>query len=103
MGVRIMGYYTQYEIEYVDGAEEDQVLSAIHTVSGYSSIDCDGIKWYDHEEDMRKVSLMFPDATICISGIGEEQPDMWKKWFRNGKMKTANATITYNEPKEFSE
>lgn len=97
-----MGYYTQYEIESVIGADENNVIDAIRLVSGYSdSFGHEGLKWYNHEKDMREVSLMFNDAIIVISGIGEDAFDIWRKWFCNGKMKHAMAKIEFIEPQEW--
>lgn len=46
----------------------------------------DTMKWYEHEEDMLKVSLAFPGVLFRLDGEGEEAGDKWIKFFRNGKM-----------------
>jgi hypothetical protein len=50
-------------------------------------------KWYDHEEDMRKISRIFPDVVFALQGVGEEYPDIWVKYFQNGKMQSEDAQI----------
>ena len=96
-----IGYYTKYDLEHVKGADRDAVLSAIIDASGYHYPFEDTCKWYGYEDDMRKVSLMFPGAEIMISGNGEEAPDFWRAWFKDGKMKYSKGVITYAEPSEY--
>ena len=43
-------------------------------------------KWYEHSEDMQKVSVSYPDALLILSGDGEESGDQWVEYHRNGKM-----------------
>ena len=54
----------------------------------------DEIKWYNHENDMRKYSKMFPKATFIVSGVGEEEGDYWKEYYKNGKMVRCNGDMT---------
>ena len=96
-----MGYYTKYELENVDGGDHGAVANAINDVSGYENPFNDACKWYRWEADMRKVSLMFPGVEIMISGNGEEAPDFWRAWFKDGKMKYSKGVITYAEPSEY--
>ena len=87
-----MGYYTNFDIE-TDNSEE--VVKAIEEVSYYGYFN--GIKWYDHEDDLKKVSLMFPDTEIFCSGEGEDYGDIWKKKALNGKIYRAKAVITFTD------
>lgn len=96
-----MGYYTKYELEYVKNGDHGDVASAINTISGYNDPFGDSCKWYYCHDDMRKVSLMFPGAEIMISGNGEEAPDFWRAWFKDGKMKYSKGVVTYAEPSEY--
>lgn len=96
-----MGYYTKYDLDYVMGADRDAVFTAISEVSGYDDPFSDTCKWYDYEEDMRKVSSMFPGAEIVISGNGEEYPDFWQAWFKDGKMKFSRGVVTYGTTTEY--
>lgn len=54
------------------------------------------VKWYGHEDDMRKLSKLFPSFLFTLDGQGEDDGDLWRKYFVNGKMQIAEATISYN-------
>lgn len=46
------------------------------------------IEWDDHEEDMKDISRIFPDITIKLSCVFEEN-DKWSEWtkfFKNGEI-----------------
>lgn len=89
-----MGYYTDYD--FSDNRHD--VIEAIHEISGYGSgVDgrIDGVKWYDHHEHLLKISKQFPDDVITISGVGEEEGDIWKTYYKNGKHQHCEAVITF--------
>ena len=54
-------------------------------------------KWYDHEEDMRAFSLKHPGVLFEMTGEGEENEDMWRKYFKDGKMQVCKARITFDD------
>jgi hypothetical protein len=96
-----MGYYTNYSLS-VD-KDEDFHKENIRQLSGYGGLfDGDGCKWYDHEMDMRRYSKEHPQILFTLSGEGEESPDIWKKYFKNGKMQVAKANIQFDafDPKK---
>lgn len=57
----------------------------------------DSCKWYDHQTDMRIMSKRFRGVLFTLSGEGEEHPDIWKRYFLNGKMQEAKARIEFDE------
>lgn len=95
-----MGYYTRYEIEIESGelnsfeAEmisrnfislEKLVSREIFGDDKYNPFDGGEIKWYDNHEDMIEFSKKHPNAVFLLSGEGEEQGDIWKAYYKNGK------------------
>lgn len=110
-----MGYYTRYDISVCEGnynaydiasfmAEKNKEYDAYyafeydlenflkdmddkndvaHALSLGGDNEC---KWYEHEKEMRDLSIEFPDILFKLHGEGEENEDVWDKYFMNGKM-----------------
>lgn len=57
----------------------------------------DRMKWYDWKRDLLEMSKKYPFVIFLLTGEGEENGDMWKAYFLNGKCQVANAIITYDE------
>jgi hypothetical protein len=55
----------------------------------------DQCKWYEHTEDMCRVSKKYPNVIFSLYGNGEENGDMWVEYFMNGKFQVEKASITY--------
>lgn len=103
-----MGYYTDYDLEVVDCADlefDDVEAAALEIDTDYgeelvnqllqgNGYNC---KWYDHEKDMRTLSLKCPDVLFRLKGHGEEEGDQWVKYFKNGLMQECRAKITYDD------
>ena len=54
-------------------------------------------KWYDHEIDLKNFSKIFPKSLFILAGAGEENEDIWKKYFRDGKMQECSPVITFEQ------
>lgn len=54
-------------------------------------------KWYSNEEDILELSKFFPDILFELEGEGEDNEDMWKKYFKNGKSQYAKAKIIFED------
>jgi hypothetical protein len=55
----------------------------------------DPCSWYEHEKDLNDFSRKYPDVLFELYGEGENPGDMWKKYFRNGKMQVCKAELTF--------
>jgi len=87
-----MGYYTDYDISNNSG----EIQEEIEEISGYTFEDgVNNCKWYNCEEDCKKVSKAFPNQLVTVSGIGEEKDDLWVSYFKNGKVQRSSASITF--------
>jgi len=92
-----MGYYTDFEVsvdDYAIGNDLDKTLKEVTKYSfrnGYLQ----EAKWYDWKRDMLTISNAYPEAIFTVEGNGEEAGDMWRAYFKNGKVQVAKAVITY--------
>lgn len=97
-----MGYYTNYRLDNISpsGSEiavpEDVSYKDI-LEEFFEGQDMEECKWYDHVDDMLKVSLVNPDVKFETSGVGEENGDQWKAVFLNGKYKKVLAKIVFDD------
>lgn len=84
-----------YAFEY----DLNKLFNDYHKDSKYDNdttfyLDCDDeCKWYDHKEQMLELSKQFPDTLFELHGIGEENEDVWNKYFKNGKMQACYAEL----------
>jgi hypothetical protein len=91
-----MGYYTNYELETVSGADyETDYEQEVTDQVGYRPFECE-TKWYSFEKDMREVSKKHTSVLLKLSGEGEENGDLWEAYFLNGKMQMCKAKIEYD-------
>lgn len=105
-----MGYLTSYDLAVIKGSKEvmgscptcgtpNQTSENILDVIGkkYEEVGYilggDDSKWYDHEEQMKAISLEWPEQVFELRGEGEEAGDVWVKYFANGKMQESKANI----------
>lgn len=110
-----MGYYTYFEMEMENLDEESNVTEeeVIETLieesewfnrfdreKDFDSFFSDGLKWYDWEEDMKRVSFSFPNVVFILTGRGEEYDDLWRGFFYKGRSFYSPAKIIYDEPPE---
>lgn len=97
-----MGYYTGYSLETTGAADRLAIIKELRdkyedaawalTENGDREASC---KWYDHDEHLLAFSKEHPDVLFTLHGEGEEQPDLWTKYYKNGKKQLAQAVITY--------
>lgn len=98
-----MGYYTKYKLEINDSNKIDiikELIEYYHEASYAINEDgslYDETKWYDHESDLKDFSKNYSNILFELSGEGEESGDMWKKYFKNGKMQESYARIEFDE------
>lgn len=94
-----MGYYTNYKLSiHADGKQfvhQEDAQQEIADLSGYSNPFSESCKWYSHEQDMKALSKNHPDTVFLLEGEGEETGDIWKKYFKNGKMQVCKSEILF--------
>jgi hypothetical protein len=100
-----MGYYTRFNITISDNTDICNIVERLRSISGYDWDYCgdkiyDFCKWYEHEHDMNLLSKEFPDIVFTVTGDGEESDDLWREYWKNGKVQNANRHIVYDEYNE---
>lgn len=50
-------------------------------------------KWYDWQKDVAALSAQVPGVLFTLNGKGEENGDIWRAYFLDGKVQVANAQI----------
>lgn len=93
-----MGYYTWYLCHNELTEEQKKSLEGI-TRYDLNSMISEGseVKWYDHENDIMKLSKNYPDVVFFWSGTGEESDDQWRFYAKNGKTCKIKARIEFDE------
>ena len=99
-----MGYYTNYTLtveEYNPAVIQEMEHTIIDEWGMDREYECNWYvnetKWYDHDDDMLRLSLMFPEHVFDLYGEGEESGDMWHTYYKNGKKQHCPARIEYDE------
>lgn len=93
-----MGYYTKFKLKVIKGVKNiDYEEDISENTSGGFGEEC---KWYSFEEEMRAYSLNHPEVIFRIDGEGEESGDLWRAWFKEGKMLRVNAVIVFERYSE---
>lgn len=107
-----MGYYTYYSLEMHPSQEKDReneirraILSKIYECDSEGVAEdeiefflMDSLKWYNHEDDMKEISLAYPDIIFILHGEGEETGDVWKAYYSNGESEKVMVEFTFPEP-----
>lgn len=86
-----MGYLTRYKLATDPYVPEEDITAQVGDVFDIE------VKWYNHEADMREVSQDYPRVLFTLEGRGEEHGDVWRKYFRDGKMQVTRARVTVIE------
>ena len=101
-----MGYFTYYKLEiHQDPNNQTDEIQKYFTADEndgeywYNILDepYDSMKWYNHDADMLHISRLWPDVVFRLEGNGEEKWDWWVKYYKNGKIQTCRAKITFDE------
>lgn len=105
-----MGYKTRFKLTALTNRNYSQhdylkVLAEIDPREFSPEADSfeESRKWYNYKDDMRKLSLAFPNTYFLLYGTGEEQGDVWKAYFYNGKVQIIKATLSFKDEPSFAE
>lgn len=98
-----MGYVTSYTLTWENAPKgfEKKMAKYIrdHEYMSYAMEEdgttADSCKWYECDDDMLELSKKYPDVIFTLAGEGEESGDLWRTYYRNGKMQHAQAIIAF--------
>lgn len=111
-----MGYYTRYNLEArgnINKQIQQEITKALDDMDilnyalwdpGFEDIEslnwysCDDVKWYEHQGQMKELSLKFPDITFELQGKGEEEDDYWREYYHDGMLEFCPGKVVYAEP-----
>lgn len=96
-----MGYCTNYSLSVTNGSEDligkliESCEDARYAIESNGET-YDSTKWYESDNDLKRFSKKHPETLFILSGEGEENGDIWKAYFKNGKMHTIKAQIVFD-------
>ena len=101
-----MGYQTSYSLKvelFANGKRVEHplamdIIAELRTKDSNAeyALDADGspndsCKWYEHEEELSAFSASHSGVLLTLHGEGEDNEDIWNKYFLNGKCQIAKA------------
>ena len=111
-----MGYYTSFELKTNANENKNREI-ALWMVDNLESFDyhdrdrvvrckypcdvvisCGPMKWYAHQDDMRKVAAAFPDVKFELYGEGEDNGDIWIEYYWGDKFEVTIARLVFDDP-----
>ena len=88
----------------VKGALDDpQNFPTSYGCSFQGCCDDGPIKWYDHDDEMKRLSKHFPDVVFILKGDGEDSDDRWVTYYKNGISQSFTATVVFPEPRAWED
>lgn len=84
------------EASVIAAMEQEELYGIVGFLNHVYDGDSESMKWYEWEDDMRFFSKKFPTVLFTLNGEGEENDDMWKAYFKNGKMQFCKAKIAFD-------
>ena len=93
-----MGYYRRYYLDILQGGDANiDYQKEICDMAEYEHLFDDETKWYNHDEDMLSLSKKHPKVLFLLDSVGEEDGDMWRKYYMDGKTTKIEAQIVFEE------
>lgn len=92
-----MSYRIYFQLEVIGHTEVDHKEEINQEYNGGWDLFQDDQSWYKWDEDMKEYSLKYPELIFKLSGIGNMYTDIWKCYFKNGKMQECPAIITFDD------
>ena len=104
-----MGYFTRYSLQLTydtDSESNDEVknkvikklyeMNLMGFVFNKSLESNQSATWYTYHEDMLCLSTFFPDIIFRLDGYGEDDGDIWREYYLDGKYQKAKANLVFD-------
>jgi len=91
-----MGYYTSFELSVLSGDRTTDHEEKISEIIDFNPFE-ENCKWYEYDTDMKSYSQKYPNTVFELFGEGEESGDVWKAYYKDGKMFKTTATLVFEE------
>ncbi len=96
-----MAYYTRFALRIINENDLFIPLLRLEYENAACALNDEGntnnyCKWYDHEADMKNFSRKHPEIVFELEGNGENNSDMWLKYFKDGKMQVCQAKFEFD-------
>jgi len=82
-----MGYITQFKLKVVP-MSNNLLKEGILDITIKDLMEGIESKWYDYKDDMLLLSKQHPDHLFILDGYGEDNWDIWRAFYKNGKTYT---------------
>lgn len=111
-----MGYYTDFSLTFQGDENDIKNITSILLDEDYpencpdniepisysfhksgDELKLGGVKWYEYKENMKSLSAAFPNVLFILNGWGEETGDIWRNFFKDGKVQVAKTQIVFDE------
>lgn len=92
-----MGYRTIFKLEITDD-ETGEIMSMLMRTNpdACEALEHDyAVKWRGYDGDLEDFSKKFPISVFKLYGEGDDDYDVWIKFYKNGKSYKDRAIITY--------
>ena len=102
-----MSYRTEFSLKVQDGPTTEDVArylaehQRLESLAGHRREDADTwdalltgglpLAWYNEEACLKAVSRHWPEAVFTLRGNGDDQGDLWVKYFKGGRMQVESA------------
>lgn len=104
-----MGYYSDYYIEVqkgdldlTDGDIEEKFFDGydVYFDTKRNCFVIQSVTWYDHREDIQRLSLLHPELIFAVCRIGEGDKDTDKEmiWAHNGEVVAQAPRVRWPAP-----
>lgn len=88
---------SRYTLEgQVEDAMDEEDSCSYGKIMQFLNRNSESCKWYEHKDDMKRLSARFPTVLFTLEGKGEEPGDLWIMYFKGGKSQRVDARIVFD-------